>query len=53
MAKFNRYDPNYLTNKPKVIRWQVIAGNRRLSPLESYDVVFDEYDLKIRKLDVN
>jgi len=36
--------------KPKFIHWKVIAGDPKLSFYESYDVVFDEYDLKIRGL---
>lgn len=41
---------DYLKNKPKRINWVVVAGNRQLSYYESYDLVFDEYDLKIRNL---
>jgi hypothetical protein len=40
----------YLYNKPKFIHWKVIAGERQLSFYEAYDVIFDEKDLKIRKL---
>ena len=40
----------YLENKPKFIRWKVVAGSRELSFYESYDVVFDDYDLRIRKI---
>jgi hypothetical protein len=36
---------------PYNIYWKVIAGNRRLDVLEDHDLVFDEYDLKIRKID--
>lgn len=35
---------------PKTIYWKVIAGNRRLSVLEDHDIVFDDYDLKIRRI---
>jgi hypothetical protein len=38
----------YLYNKPKKINWIVIAGSRKLSHYEKYDLVFDEYDYKIR-----
>ena len=41
---------NYLKNKPKTIRWKVIVGSRELSFYESYDLVYDQYDLKIRQL---
>jgi len=46
--KFNKYDLEYLQKKPKVIRWEVVAGNPYLSPTERYDVIFDDYDMKIR-----
>lgn len=46
-----KYDLNYLKNKPKTINWKVVAGNRGLSFYEAYDLVFDVYDLKIRKLE--
>ncbi len=41
---------NYLKTKPRRIHWEVIAGNPYLSPTERYDVVYDDYDLKIRGL---
>lgn len=44
---------NYLFNKPKNINWVVIAGNRKLSVLEDHDVIFDQKDLDIRKLNIN
>jgi hypothetical protein len=52
MRYFNKYDPNYLYGEKQVIWWKIIAGppNRKLSVLEDHDVVFDDYDLKIRKL---
>lgn len=37
---------------PRKIWWKVIAGDRNLSIIQEYDVIFDEYDYKIRKLDV-
>lgn len=40
---------NYLLNKPKKINWKVIAGPE-LSAIQQYDLVFDDYDLKIRGL---
>lgn len=43
---------NYLANKPKRLKWKVIAGDGySLDYYQSYDLIFDEYDLKIRKLD--
>lgn len=41
---------NYLNNKPKEIRWRVITGERDLNFYESFDLIYDDYDLKIRKL---
>ena len=42
---------NYLMNKPTKIWWKVIAPKgAKLSQLQEYDLVFDDYDLKIRKL---
>lgn len=43
---------NYLLNKPKTIWWKVVAGppEYKLDILQEYDLIFDEYDLKIRKL---
>lgn len=46
----NKYDLNYLLNKPKTIKWEIIAGDRELSYYEAYDLVFDDYDLKLRGL---
>ncbi len=43
---------NYLNNKPKNINWVVIAGNRKLSVLEDHDVIFDQKDLDIRRIDI-
>lgn len=39
-------------NDPKTIYWRVVAGNRRLSVLEDHDLIFDDYDLKIRKMNL-
>lgn len=36
---------------PRTIYWKVVAGNRRLTVLEDHDLVFDSYDLKIRKIE--
>lgn len=35
---------------PLTIWWKVVAGNRELSMLEDHDVVFDDHDMKIRRL---
>lgn len=40
----------YLNNKPKTIYWTVIAGNRKLNFYESYDLIYDQKDLNIRKI---
>lgn len=40
---------DYLKNKPKRINWVIFAGEE-LHPLQMYDLVFDEVDMKIRKL---
>jgi len=36
---------------PRTIYWKIIAGNRKLTVLEDHDLIFDNYDLKIRKID--
>ena len=52
MIKNTALDKNlhYLYNKPKTLRWKVIAGERELSFYETYDIIFDKKDLKIRGL---
>lgn len=41
----------YLNLKEKRINWRVIAPpGARLSPIQRYDVVYDEKDLRIRKM---
>lgn len=52
MLKNVELHPNlhYLYNTPKTIKWKVIAGERELSYYESYDLVYDEKDLRIRGL---
>ena len=49
-VKFNKYDLSYLENKPRWIKWKVVAGNRNLNRFEEVDIIYDDYDLKIRKL---
>jgi hypothetical protein len=43
----------YLKKKPKRLNWKVIAGppGFELSSLQEYDLIFDEFDLRMRKLD--
>lgn len=41
---------HYLYNTPKIVYWKVVAGNRELSTYERYDLIFDDYDYKIRKI---
>ncbi len=40
---------DYLQNKPKRINWEIVVGPS-LHPLQMYDLVFDDIDLKIRKI---
>lgn len=40
---------DYLLNKPKRINWKIVAGEE-LSKIQMYDLVFDDYDLKIRQI---
>lgn len=47
---YDKYDLKYLYNTPKTIRWEIIAGDRELSYYEAYDLIFDDYDLKIRNV---
>jgi hypothetical protein len=44
-----KYDLRYLQNKPKRINWKLIVGPP-LTYYESYDLIFDKYDLQIRKI---
>lgn len=41
----------YLNNKPKRIDYQIIAGPP-VPPIQRYDLVFDDYDLKIRGIGI-
>jgi len=49
ITKTKSSDVDYILDKPKRINWVVIAGPG-LSPIQSYDLVFDDYDLKIRQI---
>lgn len=35
---------------PRMIWWKVVAGDFKLTPIMDHDIVFDNYDLKIRRL---
>ncbi len=50
MKFYKKSNLDYLKNKPRTIRWEIIAGTRELSYYESYDLVYDQYDLKMRHL---
>lgn len=44
---------DYLKLPPKTINYKIVAGppDAKLSSIQDHDVIFDKYDLKIRKLD--
>lgn len=46
---------DYLQLPPKTINYRIVAGppGARLSSLQDHDVIFDKYDLKMRKLDTS
>lgn len=47
----NTKNLSYLNNSPKKVNWKIVAGSgRELSEYEKYDLIFDEHDLKIRRL---
>lgn len=43
---------DYLKNEPYTIWWDIIAGppGCKLNALQDHDLIFDDYDLQIRKL---
>lgn len=43
---------NYLNNTPQKVWWEIVAGppGAKLSILQEYDLIFDDYDRRIRKL---
>lgn len=44
---------NYVPyERPVRIFWKIVAGPCNLHPINLYDLVFDDYDLKIRKIDL-
>ena len=53
MKKHNKLHGNlgYLNNIPKTIKWKVIfPEGAELSSLQDHDLIFDDYDSKIRQL---
>ena len=53
MPLMRKYIPkglSYLDRRPRRINWEVVAGNPYLSLTERYDLIYDDYDLKIRGL---
>lgn len=38
-------------NKPIIVNWKIVAGNRKLHPLNLYDVFLNYSDFRIRKMD--
>ena len=42
-----------LSLRPQIIWWKIIAGppGYKLDILQEYDLIFDDYDRRIRKLD--
>lgn len=48
----NKYNLDYLNNKPTTIYWEVVAPKgAKLSVLQDHDLLFDDYDYKIRRID--
>lgn len=48
----SRNNLDYLNNKPQYIQYEVIAGQtENLHPINLCDVVFDDYDWKIRQME--
>lgn len=37
--------------KPVKIYWNIVAGPGNLDPINLYDVILDDYDFRIRKMD--
>lgn len=42
---------DYMNETPKKITWRIVAGGE-LEDIQMYDIVFDEYDYKIRQLEM-
>lgn len=41
---------NETFEKPRRINWVVVAGEGYIHPIQMYDLVFDEHDMRIRQL---
>lgn len=41
---------SYLYRKPYRINWKIVAGPG-LNPIQLYDIVYDQEDFKIRKME--
>ena len=50
-----KHDLSYLYGKKRTIYWKIIAGpsGAKLSSLQDHDLILDDYDLKIRKMNSN
>ena len=55
MSLNKKYDLGYLNGKKRTIYWKIIAGppGAKLSSLQNHDLILDDYDLKIRKMNAN
>lgn len=42
---------DYLQRKPIKLIYKIVAGTEDIRAIQLYDLIFDEYDLRIRKLD--
>jgi hypothetical protein len=53
MLKNTALHPNlqYLYKTPKILNWKIVAGppGAKLSPIQQYDLIYDEKDLKWKK----
>lgn len=43
---------DYLNEKPQRINWQIVAGPE-VHSIQMHDVVYDDYDFKIRQLEIS
>lgn len=41
----------YLSKEAVMIRWKIVAGGE-LHPIQMYDLIYDEYDCKIRQIEI-
>lgn len=49
MPRKLNYEPY---ERPVKIFWKIVAGPTNLHEINLYDIILDDYDLKIRKMDV-